>query len=121
MIETIVKAAVDLKIPTIVIISITFATGAYLVIQGKNQAATLAGCGILGLGGVGMILSFADNLVKERYESIINHYEKALHNISKTHSTIEQTSRTNITTQAGGDQLGNAAYQREQPSTTPSR
>ena len=118
--EKIIGAAVTLRLPSIFIIAITFIAGINLITTGgKNQAATIAGCVILGIGGIAVIFSLADNLVKERYESIINHYEKALRSIGKTHSTFEETSRNNmLTTPTTGNQLGDKTYITEQPGTT---
>jgi len=95
--EQFFKAFGESKIPTLLLIGAVLLVGAYIVISsGGLQIVILIGSCVILIGLVLAIISFADYRNKEYTESIIQHYNTALSNISKTHSLFEDSTQKTL-------------------------
>lgn len=95
----IIKALVDLKIPSIVILSI-FGILTFNLL--KNSPSVNSSQGIAGLicftvTVICGIYAFLEQMIKERYESIVKTQQIAMEKLSKTHSTFEDNQQRSIT------------------------
>lgn len=106
--EAFLKAFAQSKIPSLLLIGIVLFIGAYIVINSKgSQAILLIGSAVILVGIVLAVISFADYRNKESVEALIQHYNTALNNISKTHTTFEDKTQRTLTSNSktvGDDQ-----------------
>lgn len=119
--ETVIKAIVEAKIPTIILIGLILFTGAYILINSKESTILLAiGGGVLLIGLVLSIISFTDYRNKEYIDSIVQHYRTALDSISKTHSLIENKTQSSIEKESEkiGSESNGYTFRRQSETTT---
>lgn len=97
--KQIIQAAIDLKIPSIVILVI-FGVLAYNFLKTNppvNGSQGIAGFICLIVTIFSGIYAFLEQMIKERYESIIKIQHTAMEKLSKTHSTFEDSQQRSIT------------------------
>jgi len=97
--KEIIKAVVDLKIPSIIILTI-FGLLTYNLLKSTpllNSSQGIAGMICLAVTVFSGVYAFLEQMIKERYESIIKIQQIAMESISKTHSTYEINKQTTLT------------------------
>lgn len=105
MVDNFLKSFAESKIPTLLLIGIIMFVGAHIITGSEgSQTIILIGLGIELVGLVLAIISFAEYRYKEHVDMIINHYSRALSNISKTHSAFENKALTDL--KSGKDVVG---------------
>lgn len=99
MMKEVIQAALDLKVPSIIILVI-FGALTYGLL--KNSPSMNSSQGIAGLIFLAVTIfsgtyAFLEHLIKERYESIIKIQQAAMEKLSKTHSVFEDNKQRTLT------------------------
>lgn len=97
--KKLVQALIDLKIPSIVILTI-FAILTFNLLKTIppiNSSQGIAGLICLAVTVFSGIYAFLEHLIKEKYESIIKIQHTAMENLSKTHTVYEDNQQRTMT------------------------
>lgn len=103
-----VKKIIDLKIPSIIILTI-FSVLTYNLLRSSpslNSSQGIAGMICLAVTVFSGIYAFLEQTIKERYESIIRLQQIAMESLSKTHTVVETNKQTSL-----GDNLSQKSQQ----------
>ncbi len=96
----ILQKLIDLKIPSIIIVGI-FAFLSINLLKTNSTLNSLEGFSGLICLAVTILMgvyAFLEQIIKERYESIINFQQQAMKNLSETHSKFESYQQKSIET-----------------------
>ncbi len=116
------KALGESKIPTLLLIGLIFYMGCWLLINsGNNPSATPAGYGVLIFGAILSVITFVDYRSKEHIDNLLNYYKTALENISKTHSSFENSTQDKLNYGDEKRKIGGDVYTVESLENTTSK
>ncbi|PIZ76299.1 hypothetical protein COY05_01500 [Candidatus Peregrinibacteria bacterium CG_4_10_14_0_2_um_filter_38_24] len=105
--ENFFKALAQSKLPSILIIGIFLSIGFFLV---KDQPLSFTpsliwGSFFLILGIILGLLSYSDHRNKEHTDKLLKYYQDALDAVSKTHSSFETKTQTELTNNSSVSKL----------------